>query len=92
LFRARLRPDRKASELSDADIDALYKSILDTLKIAIELGGTPERDLYGRPGLLGQDKFLVGYREGLPCPECGTIIEKIKNGSTSSYICPQCQR
>ena len=91
LFRARLHPGRKASELSDADIDALYKSILDNLKAAIELGGTPERDLYGRPGRLGQDKFLVGYREGLPCPECGTIIEKIKTGSTSSYICPQCQ-
>jgi formamidopyrimidine-DNA glycosylase len=92
LFRARLRPDRKASELSDKDIEALYRAIHDNLKEAIALGGTPERDLYGRPGRLGQDKFLVGYREGLPCPECGTVIEKIKTGSTSSYICPRCQR
>jgi formamidopyrimidine-DNA glycosylase len=92
LFRARLRPDRKASELSEADIKALYKAIHDNLKEAIALGGTPERDLYGNPGRLGQDKFLVGYREGLPCPECGSVIEKIKTGSTSSYVCPRCQR
>jgi formamidopyrimidine-DNA glycosylase len=87
-----LRPDRKASELSDVDVDALYKAIHDNLKAAIALGGTPERDLYGRPGRLGQDKFLVGYKEGQPCPECGAIIEKIKTGSTSSYVCPRCQR
>jgi formamidopyrimidine-DNA glycosylase len=92
LFRAKLHPNRKALELSETDIDALYRSILDTLKAAIELGGTPERDLYGRPGRLGQDKFLVGYREGLPCPECGSIIEKIKTGSTASYVCPRCQQ
>jgi formamidopyrimidine-DNA glycosylase len=92
LFRARLRPDRKASELNEADVKALYRAIHDNLKEAIALGGTPERDLYGNPGKLGQDKFLVGYREGLPCPGCGTIIEKIKKGSTSSYICTRCQR
>jgi formamidopyrimidine-DNA glycosylase len=92
LFGARLHPDRKASSLSDADIDALYGAIQDTLKSAIALGGTPKRDLCGHPGLLGQDKFLVGYREGLPFPECGTLIGKIKTGSTSSYVCPRCQR
>ena len=33
----------------------------------------------------------IGYREEEPCPTCRTPIEKIKTGSTSSYICPQCQ-
>jgi formamidopyrimidine-DNA glycosylase len=92
LFRARLYPDRKASSLCDAEIKALYEAIIDNLQTGIALGGTPERDLYGRPGRLSQNKFLVGYREGLPCPECGAIIEKIKTGSTSSYVCPRCQR
>jgi formamidopyrimidine-DNA glycosylase len=92
LFRARLHPNRKASELSDTDIEALYKAIIDNLKSGIELGGTPERDLYGRPGRLTQDKFLVGYKKGMPCPLCGSVIEKIKTGSTSSYVCPRCQK
>jgi formamidopyrimidine-DNA glycosylase len=37
------------------------------------------------------DDVLVGYREGKPCPECGTPIEKTKTGSTSSFVCPECQ-
>jgi formamidopyrimidine-DNA glycosylase len=92
LFRAKLHPDRKALSLSNAEIKALLKAILDNLKAGIELGGTPERDLYGRPGKLDREKFLVGYREGMPCPVCSSTIEKIKTGSTSSYICPKCQR
>lgn len=92
LFRARLHPDRKAYGLSEDETQALYKAVLVNLKNGIELGGTPERDLYGRPGRLGQDKFLVGYKEGMPCTECGSAIDRINTGSTSSYVCPQCQR
>ncbi|MBN1285504.1 MAG: zf-TFIIB domain-containing protein, partial [Anaerolineae bacterium] len=25
------------------------------------------------------------------CPACGTTIEEIRVGQTTSYICPQCQ-
>ena len=48
-------------------------------------------------GLLGQkggfllEDIVVGYREGEPCPRCGTAITKIKTGGTSSFICPACQ-
>ena len=34
---------------------------------------------------------LVAYREGQPCPVCGTAVEKIKTGSTSGFVCPNCQ-
>ncbi|MEW6716033.1 MAG: zinc finger domain-containing protein [Chloroflexota bacterium] len=37
------------------------------------------------------EDILIGYKEGKPCPECGTLIEKIKTGSTSSFICSRCQ-
>jgi len=29
--------------------------------------------------------------KGQPCPTCGTTVEKIKTGSTSGFICTQCQ-
>ena len=38
------------------------------------------------------EQIRVGYREGQPCPVCSTPIEKIKTGSTSSFICPACQK
>jgi formamidopyrimidine-DNA glycosylase len=34
---------------------------------------------------------LIGYKEEQACPACGAKIEKIKTGSTSSFICPVCQ-
>jgi len=48
--------------------------------------------LYGSQGGFSSDHFLVGYKTGQPCPTCSTSIEKIRTGSTASYICPACQR
>ncbi len=92
LFRARLHPLRTVNTLSDAEIDALAEAIRESLQQSIDLGGSAwERDLYGKKGRFGEEQLLVGYREGKPCPACDTPIEKIRAGSTSSYICPQCQ-
>lgn len=92
LFKAKLHPNRKVSELSKEEISMLYSAILEILNRSISLGGLAyEADFYGRKGKLTVEKFLVGYRTGKPCPSCGTLIEKIRTGSTHSYICPRCQ-
>jgi formamidopyrimidine-DNA glycosylase len=90
LFRAKLHPNRKVSEITEAERRALFRAIRENLRRAAKLGGLAyERDLYGRHGRFKD--FLVGYREGQPCPECGTTIEKIRIGSTATFICPSCQ-
>lgn len=90
LFAARVHPLRTTGDLSPAERTALYDAILLQLRHALELGGLAyEKDLYGQPGRFKD--FLVGYREGKPCPVCGTLIQKIRTGSTSSFICPTCQ-
>jgi formamidopyrimidine-DNA glycosylase len=92
LFEAKLHPKRKISTLSGKEIENLYHAIRNVLNRAIQLGGLAyEKDIYGRKGTLTIHKFLVGYKAGQPCPICKTPIEKIKTGSTSSYICPRCQ-
>lgn len=92
LFLARLHPLRTADTLTDAEIDALAKAIYDGLQPSIDKGGAfYEVDLYGRKGGFTMNDILIGYKEGQPCPVCGTVIEKIKTGSTSSFVCPQCQ-
>lgn len=91
LFAAHLHPERKISRLTDTDIECLYKAIVEKLHNAAAQGGLKfEKDLYGNGG--GIENFSVGYREGQPCPACNTTIEKIKTGSTASYICPKCQQ
>lgn len=93
LFRARIHPQRIANTLSEDEIDALWRAIRQTFQLAIALGGTHwEQNLYGQVGRFDIDCLLVGYKEGQPCPTCGTPITKIKTGSTASFICPSCQR
>ncbi len=92
LFLARLHPLRQINTMSDAEIEALAKAIQQGLQPSVEAGGAfYEVNLFGKPGGFTADKLLVGYREGKPCPVCDTPIEKIKTGSTASFICPRCQ-
>ena len=92
LFRAKLHPNRRASSLTEDEVRGLHKAILKTLSRSIKLGGLAyERDFYGRNGGFTSKEFLVGYKDGKPCPTCGTTIKKIRTGSTATYICPKCQ-
>jgi len=91
LFRAKFHPGRKINTMSDVDKDLLYKAICDEFQEASDLGGiVQERDLYNNPGR--KYDFLVGYKEGKPCPVCGTEISKIKVANTACYICSSCQK
>lgn len=93
LFRAKIHPQKVANTLESCKIDNLHSIIRKNLKEAIKLGGLAyEKDFYGENKGFGVEHFLVAYKEGEPCPECGGTIEKIKTGSTSSYICPNCQK
>lgn len=92
LFDARQHPQKKISNMTEADFECLYQAILTILTRSAKSGAfCYEKDIYGNLGGFSMDDFLVGYKEGAPCPLCGTPIELIKTGSTSSYICPKCQ-
>jgi len=92
LFNARIHPKRIISSLTKMEIEALYKSIRSILNDSIELGGLAyEMDFYGNKGGYGAEHFRIAYKPSKPCPVCQTTIQKIKTGSTSSFICPNCQ-
>jgi formamidopyrimidine-DNA glycosylase len=93
LFKAGLHPNRQINTLTDREVTDLYTSMRDVLHRSVVLGGLAyERDFYGKKGGFSGDEFLVGYKTGKPCPICSTPIEKIRTGSTASYICPRCQK
>jgi formamidopyrimidine-DNA glycosylase len=92
LFKAKLHPNRKVSTLSEKETNDLYKAISEVLNHSIRLGGLAyEKDFYGRRGKFTINEFIVGYKTGKPCPICSMSIEKVRTGSTHSYICPKCQ-
>lgn len=93
LFSAGLHPQKKISDMREQEFTLLYRSILDTLRLSGSKGAfSYEKDFYGNHGGFTADDFLVGYKDGGSCPKCGTAIERIKTGSTMTYICPHCQK
>lgn len=92
LFQSRLHPMRSIQTLSEDEIDSLATSIHERLQLSISKGGFYyELDLYGQKGGFEMADLPIGYKENQPCPVCHTLIQKIKTGSTQSYICPKCQ-
>ncbi len=92
LFLARLHPLRALDSLQSSEIDRLYTAIQTGLRASLDKNGAfYEVDLHGWRGSFTMDDILIGYKEAKPCPVCSTPIEKIKTGSTSSFICPVCQ-
>lgn len=93
LFNARLHPKRKIPSMTDAEIKALFNSMKSHLRASVKLGGLAyEKDFYGNKGGYGAMQFKIAYKPGKPCPNCQTTIQKIKTGSTSSFVCPSCQK
>lgn len=93
LFLARLHPLRTIASLTPQEISGLYQAVQQGLRPALELHGAfYEQTIFGQPGGFTMDHILIGYKEGKPCPVCGTPIQKIKTGSTTSFICPSCQK
>lgn len=94
LFAARIHPERICDELTNCQIRRLKKASETVLAEAIEHRGTTFsdfRDGYGEVG--GHQEYLsVFHRAGLPCPKCGTLIEKIKCGGRTTSFCPKCQK
>ncbi len=92
LFLARLHPNRVIVTLGADEIRGLYHAIQDGLRPSLSKGGAfYELTLHGQKGGFLMEDILIGYRENAPCPVCKTPIQKIKTGSTSSFICPSCQ-
>ncbi|UCG37473.1 MAG: Fpg/Nei family DNA glycosylase [Candidatus Bathyarchaeota archaeon] len=92
LFNAKVHPKRKIPTLTEEEVCTLHQSMKSVLTKSVELGGLEyEKDFYGHKGGYGAAHFKIGYKPGKPCPRCNTLIEKIKTGSTSSFICPKCQ-
>ena len=92
LFKAGIHPLRKIASLAEGEIEMLWRALRETMQESIDLGGSQwEQDLYGQHGRWDSSFFKVAYREGQLCPACGAPVQKIKTGSTSSFICPTCQ-
>ena len=94
LFRAKIRPTRRAASLADEELQALRLAIRAVLTAAIRYRGSSIsdfRDPCGEPGGFAP-RHRVYHCHGTPCRVCGTVIRRILVGQRGTHFCPTCQR
>jgi formamidopyrimidine-DNA glycosylase len=94
LFRAGIRPRRRASSITRDQLKKLHAAIQEVLKEAIALGGSSISDYVDSEGQEGffQLQHRVYGREAERCLVCKTPIKRGVIGGRSSHYCPQCQK
>jgi formamidopyrimidine-DNA glycosylase len=93
LFRAGLRPRRRAGRLTHAELERLRLALREVLQHAIRLGGSSVSDYVDAEGVRGffQLEHNVYQRTGQPCRTCKTPIKRITIAGRSTHYCPRCQ-
>lgn len=93
LWGAKIHPQRLVGSLTPAEFKKLYTELREVMNLAIEKGGSSNHTYVNAEGKKGSYMSFarVFRREGLPCPRCGTTIEKLRVAGRGTHICPFCQ-
>jgi formamidopyrimidine-DNA glycosylase len=93
LFRAGIRPRRKAGRLTRVELEKLRLALRDVLEHAIRLGGSSVSDYVDAEGVRGffQLEHCVYQRTGEACLQCGSTIKRIVVAGRSTHYCAHCQ-
>jgi formamidopyrimidine-DNA glycosylase len=94
LFRAHIRPRRRANTITKAELRKLHAALQKVLHAAIAAGGSSVSDYVDADGEAGffQIQHRAYGREGKPCMTCKTPIKKIVVGGRGTHYCPRCQK
>jgi formamidopyrimidine-DNA glycosylase len=93
LWRAKIHPMRRGTELSRKQTQVLRRVLQDVLRKAILARGSSISDFLdaeGEPGEYQRQHRAYG-REGKHCFRCGVTIRRAIVAGRSSYFCPKCQ-
>ncbi len=91
LHRAKLSPVRQSAQLSKEEIKRLYEATKKTLKVWTDrlrkerAGNFPEKVTAFREDMAVHGKY------GKPCPECGSIVQRIVYAENETNYCATCQ-
>jgi formamidopyrimidine-DNA glycosylase len=91
LHRARLSPIRMTQRMSDAEIEALFQAVRESLtewvqRLRDERGSSfPEKVTAFRSDMAVHGKY------GKPCPVCGSPVQRIVHAENETNYCATCQ-
>jgi formamidopyrimidine-DNA glycosylase len=93
LFMAGIRPTKKSGSISKIKFEELSKSIVLTLREAIEAGGTTLKDYTNAeeaPGYFKKE-LKVYDRGGENCFKCSKKLKEIRQANRQTVYCSNCQ-
>ncbi|HET7630198.1 MAG TPA: bifunctional DNA-formamidopyrimidine glycosylase/DNA-(apurinic or apyrimidinic site) lyase [Candidatus Saccharimonadales bacterium] len=94
LWGALIHPATRVKDVPGIKLKSLYDELRYVLNLSIDKGGSTDRNYVDAEGKKGSylEFARVFRREGLPCPRCGAIIEKLRVAGRGTHICPEEQR
>lgn len=93
LWGAKIHPLQKIRDISDAELNVLWRELVEVMNLAIKMGGSTDKNYVNAEGKRGSYLTFarVFRREGLLCSRCGSTIQKIRVAGRGTHICPECQ-
>jgi formamidopyrimidine-DNA glycosylase len=95
LFRCRIHPETIANSLTPEQATTMARVVRTVLRTAIANQGTTFSTFENPYGEAGSNAaFLQVYGRGghnVPCPRCGTILQRIMVAGRGTTFCPSCQ-
>jgi formamidopyrimidine-DNA glycosylase len=94
LWGAKIHPSTLVKNVSEAKLKILHRELLFVLRLAIEKGGSTDRNYVNAEGKRGSyiNFARVFRRENLPCPRCNSVIIKSRVAGRGTHTCPKCQK
>ena len=91
LHRAGLSPVALTQRLSDEEVTTLYGATRETLLDWIQRLRDEAGDKFPEKVTAFRKDMAVHGRYKLPCPVCGTAVQRIRYASNETNYCPRCQ-
>ena len=94
LWRAKVRPMRRADRVTKAEAAALCAAAGDVMRESIAVGGTTFQHFVDTGGDNGNftDYLQVFGQQGTSCNRCGETIIKTRCAGRGTHYCPGCQK
>ncbi len=94
LFRAGVRPTRRANTLTKREALLLCKEAGAVMKESIAVGGTTFQHFKDTKGNKGNftNQLRVFGKQNTACVRCGAMVKKIRVAGRGTHYCPQCQK
>ncbi len=91
LHRARLSPLARTGKLSDEEVGRLYHAARRTLEDWIDRLREEEKGRFPEKVTAFREGMAVHGRYKLPCPDCGTPVQRIRYADNETNYCARCQ-